>query len=99
MAEGIEVHTGSPGVIERHGHTSRVRRLSNRGNILHFHGDGARTFAPYKPRVRLQPRGNAWTFQGWVIFHIDVEAPKYVIGEAATWAVDALRNQNVVASA
>ncbi len=54
VMEGVEQHTGGPGVVEDDENIAGVSGGDDRGEILHFHGDRAGAFAPNQARVFLK---------------------------------------------
>jgi len=67
------------------------------GEVLNFHGDGARAFAPNEPGVFPDQGRNSGADGRVVEIGRDTKAGEKAQGEFAVGVIDAGRNENVIA--
>ena len=58
VSKGVEVDSRSPSIVENYERAGFVGSIGDSGDVLDFHGDGARTFAPNEARIFLEQRGD-----------------------------------------
>ena len=97
VGEGVEVNSCGPGVIEDNESAGFVSDFGDGRDVLDFHGDGARAFAPDKACILLQERMDLRADSWRVEADFDAETAKDFDGEFAIWRVNAFGDENVIA--
>jgi hypothetical protein len=98
MGKRIKINAGRPCVVKHRESAVGMRRLRDRGNVLHLHRDGAGTLTPHQPRVGAKFILDRRARTRWIIAHLYAKAAQHAVGEHAIRSINALRQQHMVAA-
>ena len=98
VSKSVKINAGRPCVVEGDERAVTMRGFSDGGRVLHLHGDGAGALTPHQARVGAELSRNCRARAGRIVADLNAEAAQHAVGEHAIGAVNAFRQQHMVAA-